>query len=263
MVIKIHIYFLSKSEVNEDAAKYFILNLNKVQSYFEYHFIETKGYLLKKNEVYSFEDLLEKFNKFIDKNHEQIKKIKGRDIETADINIGIIDSTLENNLYFAYDNKKAIITVKDWKKSFYPPTVLEYLTSCIIQSTFYGLTNGLGSHWETSGCLFDYTYNKLDKKSGMCLGFICDKCKKLIDKKYIKCINSMMVNKWIGDPNSFGSVAFNLKKIYKIDINKDTGLEKTRWAKMKEFLLDATKPVITDFLILIITFIFGYIVGKF
>jgi hypothetical protein len=249
---KVAILLTSKPNFDEYAFKYFILSLNKCQSTYEFIFPEIDSYVFN-SDWYKFKSLVEIFNK-------ETNNIK---FEGApDYFINIIKSQIEENLFFRCEANVAFITTDVWEKLFSPPSLFEYLLHCISASLIFMHPKiGLGSHTETRGCTLDYTGYKMDDRVDISLGYLCDKCKKRIlegaGTNYMKDIEIIIGRNWIGDIDTFDSVAHNLKRFFKFDINKDSGFNKTFWEKAEEHFTEIPKEIIAC----LISSIIGGLVG--
>jgi hypothetical protein len=233
---------ITASEPNYDlyAAKYFLLYLNKIQNYYEFTFPEMRNYYYDL-EYYKADDL---FNSF--KNDISSKIEIGYE---PDYIINIITARFGANLFFECRQNVAFITTYAWDKYFSPPSLFEYMLHCVVASLLFmheGLN--LSSHHDTRGCYLDYTYYKSDDKVDITLGYLCDKCKSKIiseiSEDYYKEINKMINREWIGDVACYGTVAYNLKKFFKVDLDRDSGFNKTFWEKAKEHFEEIPKEVI-------------------
>jgi hypothetical protein len=158
----------------------------------------------------------------------------------------------------------ALITTDTWEKLFSPPSVFEYIVHSIagslvqmISETEYG--SPILSHRETKGCLLDYKFFKTDMKVAVSLGYVCDECKtrirNVLGQDIATCINKISSREWIGGVDEEGSVAHNLKKFFKVDLNKDTGFTKTFWEKAKESFPELPKDLILIIATAIITYL--------
>ena len=140
-----------------------------------------------------------------------------------------------------------------WEKLFSPPSVFEYLLHCLGASLIFMHPKlNLSSHKETRGCTLDYTKYKMDDKVDIGLGYLCDNCRDAISsgagEHYLNDISSIVSRNWIGDIGTVDSVAYNLKRFFKFDINKDSGFNKTFWERAKEFFPEIPKEAIVALL---------------
>lgn len=248
------ILLTSKPNYDEFAFKYFVLSLNKIQSYYEFMFPEVHTHYY----VSTYYDTNELFSSF-----EKEVRPKINFDNKPDHLINIITSTIGENLFFECRGNVAFITTDTWEKYFSPPSLFEYLLHCITASLLFMNENvDLHSHHDTKGCCLDYTFFKMDDKVDIALGYICDKCKDGIindaGEEYLVEIINIINREWIGDINNFGSVAYNLKKFFKFDINKDSGFNKSFWDKAKDHFYEIPKIII----VLIIGAILGNLITR-
>ena len=93
--------------------------------------------------------------------------------------------------------------------------------------------------------MLDYKFFKRDMKVAISLGYICDECKSriitVLGQDTAACIDKVSARDWIGEVDEAGSVAYDLKKFFKVNLNKDTGFTKTFWEKAKESLPELPK----------------------
>lgn len=253
--IKISVYFLGKPNFSESACKYSILYLNSLQSTFEFQFPKNESYLDTYSITEEQKDRIKKFREadlnvqyyapafFKFDNLLNQNNFKGH----AEYHVGIIVKPLENNLFFVSWEKKSIITTDGWDKLFSPPSVFEYIIRCLNASIVHHATS-LGSHDETRGCLLDYTYFKEDAKVNIAFGYICDDCSAKIKEQhgeeFLQSIKKILPRKWIGRIDKPDSFAYNLKKYFKVDIEKDSGFNKSFWERAKEPLTELPKEII-------------------
>ncbi len=255
----VSILLVSEPSYNEQALKYFLLNLNKIQSYYEFTFPLLKNYYFN-NDVYENKILFDVFSKEINKEIETEK--------TPDYFINIITKRFKENLFFACKGNVAFITTNKWDKHFSPPSLFEYLLHSIIASLL--LMNkklNLNSHDDTKGCCLDYTFYKMDDKVDISLGYICDSCKRKIlkgeSKEYLKEIEDILSRKWIGNVEEFESVSHSLKKYFHFDINKDSGFNKGFWESTKEKItVEIIKIIVGSIIALLIALLLAFFLYK-
>jgi hypothetical protein len=264
---KVAVFFISETDFDPYACKYLILSLNEAnfQSCFEFQFpefnTEISGILPKKDD-YEVSYLFEEFSRYVNRSE--------KDASTrSDYYIGITNVKMggEDDFFWVTKENKAIITTKHWQKKFSPPSVFEYIISSIagclaIVSSRSLPTGEVKEHQVTRGCFLDYAYNKKDNKVDVALGYVCDECRvhlqNSIGKEATSCIEGMCSRKWLGEVEEFGSPAHNLKKFFKVDLDKDTGFYKTFWEKVKDSLPDLPREAI----IALLAAIFGVILAR-
>jgi len=254
---KISILFLSKPDFDEYACKFLVLNLNKIQNCFEFVFPEVREHPFQGKNHYDQIDIHKDFLDILQK-----KEI------IANYFIGITNAIIGPNLYWTALDNKAIITTGEWQKYFVPPSVFEYIIHSIVSSLIciIDFSAGIGSHKDTRGCCLDYTFYKRDKKGDIGLGYICDNCKtKIIEKlgkEYLECFETINSLEWLGDVTKRGTIASDMIKYFKIDLDKDTGYYKTFWEKVKEHFSMLPKDIILTILNAIIAALVALAVSK-
>lgn len=265
--LKIALIFGTKPNFDKDAFKYFILYVNKIQSIYEFCFPDVSTFPFEKGTV-DFDTSHEKVREFIENN--ELK---------ADHFIAIITNSFSNNFFFNAEKKTSVITTDIWDKHFSPPSLFEYLLHCIFTCLIYSqnrpsdsdLTDeqmliNIGSHRDTRGCIADFTRQKYDDRIDIVLGYICEEHKKEIETfyglEYLEQIQLVIERKWIGDINDKESVAYNLKHIFKFDINKDSGFNKNCWDKMKDKFYDIPGTLTGEILKIVLTAVLTYFLIK-
>ena len=254
---KVSIVFLSEPNFDANACKFLVLHLNKLQDCFEFEFPEVEEYPIKKgdyNETYLLTEL------------DKVMRAKGLGSEYY---IGIVTSVIGQNLFWFAGGKMAVITTEEWQKHFAPPSVFEYLihaiTSSLIQMS--DKTGTMTSHHETRGCCLDYTYFKEDDRIDIASGYTCDSCKLEIREKigdrYLRCFERINSFEWLGEVTERGTAASDLKKYFKIDLDKDTGFYKTYWEKAKEHFPELPKDLVFAVLNAIIAALVALLVTAF
>lgn len=239
------IIFGSKPDFNEEAFKYFVLQLNKLQSSFEFEFPFQENYPLTGDEV-SNQTAFDTF-----KNITQTGLLKLE--KSPDFLLGIVNFPIDYNQFCSHDEHEniAVITTAEWNKYFSPPSVFEYLLGMIMSELVFmhpKLNPHLESHDETRGCMFDYAENKHDVRVDVGLGYICDQCKAIIrndcEPGFLEEITKIVSREWMGNLNSPGTMAYDLKRYYKFDIDRDSGFNKSFWEKVKDHFAELPKEII-------------------
>jgi hypothetical protein len=258
---RVAIVILNKPNFEELGAKFLVLQLNRIQECFEFEFPEMDMYPLEKKEYADVGILLAEFSTMVKK-----KEIK------ADYFIGIVIGAIGKNWFWGVSEQFAIITTDVWKKYFVPPSVLEYIIHCItsVLILMSDKSEVIRSHPSTRGCCLDYTALKEEDRIDITLGYLCDECRLLIKEKvganYLECFEKMHSMEWLGDVTEKGTVAYNLKKYLRIDLSKDTGFQKTRKEKAKEFAVglfeDAARHSLSALFGGFIGFVLGWVLSK-
>ena len=252
--LKIAILFGTEPNFDCDAFKFFILYVNQIQKTYEFFFpdIETPVFITKKKDKLNWNSSLNNVEQFVSKKDFQ-----------SDHCVCIVTNSFDNNFFFNTSKKHTIITTDIWDKQFSPPSLFEYLLHSIFTCLIYSqiklteitdeqMLMNIGSHKETRGCIADFTRQKYDDRIDIVLGYICDEHKKeIIDyygEDYLKDVQYVIERNWIGDLETKNSPAFNLKHIFKIDIFKDSGFDKTWWDKVKGKFHEMPGTIISEVL---------------
>lgn len=234
---KVSILFGTQPDYNVLALKYFILTINKIQSYYEFVFPDIQNYFLDDKE--NDGEII--INNFMNAPLKQSIN--------ADYYIILTISHLNRNYFSVSLENISIITSFGWEKYFSPPSLFEYLLHSII-ACLLCMNDKLNFdyHSETRGCLLDYTRLKSEDRVDIAMGYICDEDKEFIirntSEEYLKEILKIIDRSWIGSIAQLHSVAYNLKHYFKFDIEKDSGLNKTCYEKIKDSLYDIPKELI-------------------
>jgi len=266
--LKIALIFGTKPNFNKYACKYFILSLNKLQNTYEFCFPDINTFPFEEGKICNFDtsnSILETFAQ-----HNNI---------TSDYIIGINIEKFNTNYFFNATKNSSVITTNVWDKYFSPPSLFEYLLHsiycCLIysQKTLPGrlisdeaMLLNIGSHRDTRGCVADFTRDKHDDPIDITLGYICDEhkaeIKELYGEEYLKETINILERKWIGYIDDKNSVAYNLKHVFKFDINKESGFNKNWFEKAWEKFHEIPYELATEILKLIITVLLTYLLLK-
>lgn len=263
MVKKIGIFFLDHHNLNTWAFKFMVLHLNKIQICFEFEFPDVSKDDLKVKKDYNDSNNSLKKQMLFNKLDKITKKAESK----SDYSIGIVGVEIDKDRLWDIQDSSAIITTKDWKKNFSPPSVLEYAVQSIAGVLILMLDKRgkLCQHKSTRGCCLDYRSLKEDAKVGIALGYICNDCERKLlrelKEQMFKCLYSIFSMGWVGEVEEKGTVANDLKKYFRIDLNKDTGFNKTTKEKAIESLSTLAGKILTTLVTVIIGFCLGLIFG--
>lgn len=266
--LKIIIVFGSKPNFDKDAFKYFFLSLNRLQNTYEFCFPDIEVYSFDEK-ITNFKNASKKFEDFVNNKTDKYDHL-----------IGIITSRFDNNYFFNATDNSSIITTDIWDKYFSPPSLFEYLLHSIYCCLIYSQktlpdkqlsdkakTINIGSHRDTRGCVADFTRNKFDDRIDITLGYICDEHKEeileIFGDEYLKETILILERRWIGNIEENNSVAYNLKHVFKFDINKDSGFNKNWLDKVKEKFYDIPADLTGEVLKVVMTALLTYYLIKF
>ena len=125
----------------------------------------------------------------------------------------------------------------------------------------------INPHKETVGCIADFAGNKYDDRIDIALGYICerhqDEIRTVFGEQYLDETIMVLERKWIGNLDEKGSVAYNLKHIFKFNIEKDSGFNKTAWDKLKEKFYEIPGNIVGEVLKVILTAFITYLLVKY
>lgn len=123
----------------------------------------------------------------------------------------------------------AVLSAAKWEDFFRPAAGLEYVLTGVQRLTLrIAFGPGLGSHYPTRGCLWDFHVHQPDSKISSFLGFLCETCRANLQKntsatEYGELV-TLMENDWLGSESDPQSVAGILKKNYRYSMTRSTGL---------------------------------------
>jgi len=113
------------------------------------------------------------------------------------------------------------------------------------------------SHPDMRGCIADLTRQKYQDRIAITLGYVCEEHKENIlqvyGEEYLKQFSYVIGRKWIGKIDENGSIAYNLRHIFKFNINKDSGFNKNWWDKIKDKFYEIPGTLTGEILKIILT----------
>jgi len=273
-----------KLNFDQRTCSYLVLQLNSIQSIFEFNIInvdfnklslpsttELKKYdkgdckeerderkkILSHYMMNWFYDSLKKCNydsgKSIREKYDEITCWIG--ITSEPIKEDYFSSIWRPDPKFNEKNTFVLITTDEWEKSFSPPSLFEYVLFGVLKNALISLSCDLECaleyHWETKGCIFDRSDWKYERKFAVSSPNLCNKCKEQITKldekldQYSKqnpslseTISKVFNKKWLGKPDERNTILFNLKKDFKYDIDRNSGLYKTILEKFSDSVIN-------------------------
>jgi hypothetical protein len=186
-----------------------------------------------------------------------------------------------------------IITSRGWERDRSPPSLFEYLLwtvfRCVLQSLSSELSEGdlkkrrgLGTYqdkngetkdddMETKGCLFDFTHRRIsvsnhsfctncDVKLALLQNSISDKVEHL---HLTRDVNFILEGNWLGSTEEKGTPIYNLKRIYKYDVERNSGFNKRLWEKFRDSIFDkGAEWTVGTILVAIISGIMAFLMPK-
>ena len=183
--------------------------------------------------------------------------------------IGITSNAIEKDYFFQpkykrdnKDNKNnsisgkniAIITSEQWERKFSPPSLFEYITMSVLTCSLYFLNSDFNGNLEshkTKGCIFDFTRYKPERKILVSSPGLCSRCKQEIhsmetqinsqttDSVFLsQQIEKVLSREWMGSPQERETPFYNLQRVYKYDIDRNSGFYKGWKEKFRESVSD-------------------------
>jgi hypothetical protein len=243
-------------DFDQSACVFFLLQMNKQQSTFEFQIISpTQDTPAAPKDLESW---------FI--NEVEIFKAFEHDYNDIDYWIAITSKQFHDRIgwYFYQVNAKPaleehlwFITSYDWEKNMSPPSLFEFFAfsvyTCTLQCLGLEFSNEKYDHenqqdkYLTRGCIFDYTQNIAHRRILISNPELCSYCKskiktlednisKKINKPYnlTSDIEKILNRKWMGTIDERDSPFYNLKKMYKYDIERNSGFYKTRIEEFRD-----------------------------
>jgi hypothetical protein len=259
---RVSIFFLNQPDFSKYACEYLILKLNTLQSAFEF---EVDGMVFDENNHFSSEtshvstQLLDAFNSALQASPNKPKK------DQYYIGIGRMGIDPKNDLFYTIRDNMAIITTQGWQKTFSPPSVFEYILSSLagtlIQlSLRMNGTQNITYHEQSRGCLNDYTEDKQENRVDVLLGYVCDSCKERITQvlgaEMLSSLQLIASHDWIGETSDPQKAAYYVKKYFKVDLNKDSGFNKTAYEQLR----DGLPGLARDILIAVVPTVIGIVI---
>lgn len=252
---------------DQDACAYFILQMNQHQDIFEFQIIDipiennNESLVPKEKDK---EDLLSWVDTFASRQSKW----------NIDYWMGITGEQVSRRPTWDFDGRKAsetkshkmlwIITSGDWDEKRAPPSLFEFLLATVFRCSLESLSREFDDidkedflrhkfHKVTRGCIFDFTHRRASVSIfKLCYGCrnrlsyvekqIRNKCK---DVNLLKDVTTILSKEWMGTPEKRDSPIYNLKKIYKYDIDRNTGFNK----RLREKFIDSVTDNIAQWTI--------------
>ena len=152
----------------------------------------------------------------------------------------IITETPLGDGYFGWSTTDiAIACVGEWRKKYTPPSLLEFVLDQVQRYALrLAVDQRIGSHYPTRGCVWDFDPNIEDARLSPLVGYLCDSCKTIVAEQVspeeLEQIHSLLTHKWLGTTEEPGSVASNLKRIFRYDLARTRGLSAGFFDRVRE-----------------------------
>jgi hypothetical protein len=224
------------------ALKYLLLQLNTLQSAFEYlivptppdNLIETltSGKPLDRKAI--LDDLPRFSGDYTRFLSDQIHRY-GMSEDCPSHYIIISRATFTDEYYMDGANNISLLALGNWERWMAPPSLVEFVISMVLSSSIYALPSVRGlSHFGTKGCLFDFNADLSNARFMSLQGFICRDCRNTLTASgYPHLADELQVileKKWIGNVSAGNSPAGIAAKLgYNLFITK--GLVPRWWER--------------------------------
>lgn len=155
--------------------------------------------------------------------------------------------------YLSYANGDiGIISISKWKKYFSPASGLEFLLTSVQRQALWisYRATGVGSHYPTRGCIWDFHVYQADSRISAFLGFLCEPCQSKLTSsipasEYFE-LEQLLGNRWIGSEDDCGTVAQILKKNYGYYLTRSSGLRPSLIAPITDSVKAESGKAIAD-----------------
>jgi len=248
-VQRIGIVLINLPKVNKTALEYLVLQMNSLQSTFEFEFLPTNPNekffeLLEGEGTVSRELLRDMSSEFVDRFRDYLERLvalyKLHELP-PDQFIILTLVKFSDNYYSMREGKLSVLDLGNWEQVLAPPSIYEFCTTLILRSAIAIVSPSLGGsiHLGTKGCLCDFTA-KLDEARYKTLNaFICQYCRTSLSEDGFENladeITNILKKDWLGKPDVPNTPANIVKKLgYNLFTTK--GLEPTKRQKFLEFI---------------------------
>jgi hypothetical protein len=201
------------------ALKYLLLQLNTLQSAFEYQIVPTGADILLETLASGIPldrkavlDELPRFSAEYTRSLSHEIQRYGMSDDCPNHYIVVSRATFKDGYYMDGSGNISILALGNWERSMAPPSLVEFVISMVLSSSIYALPSVLGlGHFATKGCLFDFNADLSNARFMSLQGFICWECRnKLKGLGYPELADELQVildKKWIGDVSECNSPA--------------------------------------------------------
>lgn len=144
----------------------------------------------------------------------------------------VTETPFEGGYFASAEGDIAVISVAHWHRHFSPPSVLEFVLRMVQRyTTRIAFSPVVGSHYSTRGCIWDFDANVSDAKITAAMSFICARCEAALSQalppEKLEALKKIIDHKWIGRMEDTGSIASNLRRIFRYDLSRTRGLSQS------------------------------------
>ena len=137
--------------------------------------------------------------------------------EQIDKIVLLTNTRFADNYYYIGCPTWAIIALGNWHKDCAPPSIVEYYLNILVTAALDALGAGIGRHYLTRACNFDFNASLRDKRLSVLAGNICPDCVAKIEAKagieFVSDALILLKMNWLGDSNTPSAVASTVKKL--------------------------------------------------
>jgi hypothetical protein len=208
------------------ALRFALLSVNRILDFIEFEIIydlpaaSELGTMLAKKGSLDRRKIKEVAPSFLyELERTRIRRMVGgsRDTGKCDRFLLITSKRFLDNFYLVYtDSPLRILSVGNWNKAMYPPSLLEFIVSVSIKQGVREAIANPASHHASRGCLFDMNQSLNNTRNGILSGYICSDCEAILDKnnsEKLSQIRSVLGGRWLGDPNDVYSAHSELLRL--------------------------------------------------
>jgi len=246
-------------KTNLSAFRFLVLRMNSVQHTFEFEFLPTKAddpfikHFSSRSKI-DRDVIKDDIPSFLGRHKEfLVFSILNFDLKEIppDYFILITMARFSENYYAVRNKGLSILALGNWQRFMAPPSLLEFITTLILQESVAAIYPSLQSlfHFGTKGCLFDFTSIINDVKYKVLNAHICYSCRMALARSnhpnLADELTYVLSKEWLGNPSEPTSPASITSKLgYNLFTTK--GLEATTWEKFVQTIQqEGVKQLIT------------------
>ena len=252
---------LCAKDVTEPALRFLVLQMNCLQSSFEFEFLpvpdddpfirnmSSRSTLYRKGVRDAIPSFVQRYQRYL---YDQISAFKLR--EQPPENIVIVSLIrFDDNYYSMREGPVSVLALGRWERAMAPPSLLEFVLTLLMREAVAVVSPSMrGSvHLGNKGCLFDFTRSLSEVRQKVLLGFVCTYCRNALESDGFPLLASQMERvlskEWLGkptDPDSPSGIASKLGH----DLFITKGLKPTPWESVQITMRqEGVKQLITVF----------------
>jgi hypothetical protein len=247
---RIGIVFVGFEKANLAAFKYLLLQLNGVQSSFEYEILPTNPDpfcdLLKASHEIDRALVKEAIPEFADRYSKQLAaQIAESNLSEAPPDYFIVVSLarLTGEFYTTRRKNVSVLALGNWERAMAPPSILEFIVTLVVRESVASVSAALAGsvHLGTKGCVCDFTDDIGEARLKVLSGFVCAHCSRgLAAEGHVLLadeIRTVLKKAWLGRSDDVMSPAATVAKLgYDLFVIK--GLKATTWERTMTTIRD-------------------------